>query len=509
MKIPKLKITVFDILFAVLSGGLTALSLPKFDLSFLAWVSLIPLFFLICKKTPKQAFTLGWIAGISFYAILIYWIPAVPAHYGNLSLFLSLIIYMVLVLFLSLFWAFFSYFASKINKSFPRLIFILLPFLWVSFEYIITHIFTGFPWGLIGYSTYENIYFIQIASITGIYGLSFLLVLFQSLFVLSIKFKKKYPFFIALILILLVHLGGFLRIKHNSSSQKTIQAAVIQGNVSSDIQWNQLTSNEIRSYFDDHMELSTKAISEGAQIIIWPEFTVPLCFSCNYGIYREFQQELLNYVNKHGCTLVVGTNEKTLSSGQTEYHNTALCIRPDLSISHYYKNHLVPFGEYIPYKNFFSFIKNFTHAIGEITPGKQLTLHKFNGYKFATPICFEIIFPDLVRRFTKKGANFLVTITNDGWYGESSAPFQHFSMAVLRAVENRRYLLRAATTGISGIIDPYGRIVSKTSLMTKAFLVEDISAYDRITFYVKYGDYLSLISLTLTGLFFILAFIKR
>ncbi len=156
-----------------------------------------------------------------------------------------------------------------------------------------------------------------------------------------------------------------------------------------------------------------------------------------------------------------------------------------------------------------SFISNFTHAIGELTPGSEYYLHEFNGIKFGTPICFEIIFPELVRNFVNKGAEFLVTVTNDGWYGKSSAPYQHFSMAVLRAVENRRYLLRSATTGISGIIDPYGRILAQSELDTEIYLSSDIYPIQDLTFYTKYGAAFPLLCLTLSGLFFILALIKK
>ena len=150
-----------------------------------------------------------------------------------------------------------------------------------------------------------------------------------------------------------------------------------------------------------------------------------------------------------------------------------------------------------------------THAIGDITAGTESVFHQFKGLKFGSPICYEIVFPNLVRGFAKRGANFLVTITNDGWYGKSSAPYQHFAHAVFRAVENRRFLLRAATTGISGIIDPYGRIIRQSELQTQTFLTADITPSDKLTFYTKYGDILPLASLTLAAIFFILAMIKK
>ncbi len=504
-----MKINKIDIILALTSGVLTALSAPKFGLSFFAWISLIPLLWAILKKTPAQSFLLGLIAGFSYNAILVYWIPAVPAHYGNLSIGISIIIYILLVLFLGLYWAVFCLLWSKIARSFPKLVFILAPALWISMEYILTHFFTGFPWGFIGSTQYANIWFIQMASLTSVYGLSFVLVLFQSLFLYSMKHRKKMPFFSVLALVLIIHLGGLLCVKKIPAVEGSFTASVIQGNVPSDIYWNQVTAQETWDLFNRHIELSHKASEEGAELIVWPEFSVPLCFSCSYGYFQDFKQELFRFVQETGCSLLLGTNEKTDSSGNENYYNTALCLKPDLSTTQYHKMHLVPFGEYTPYKKILSFIEKMTHAIGEISPGKQHNLHQFKALEFGSPICFEIIFPNLVRKFVKKGADFLVTITNDGWYGKSSAPYQHFSIAVLRAVENRRYLLRSATTGISGIIDPYGRILSKSKLMTQTHLTGIVTPSNKLTFYTRFGDVLPYLSLTLSLVFLILAVIKK
>ena len=504
-----MRIKIRDVLLVIVSGASTAFAFPKFNLSFLAWISLIPLLFVIIKFKPAKAFFLGFLAGISYNAVLIYWIPSVPAHYGNLSYGVSFLIYVVFVLFLALYWGIFCLVLSKINQSFPKFVFILSPFLWVALEYILTHLLTGFPWGLLGSSQYQNLPFIQMASLTGVYGLSFVIVFFQSMFVFSMKYRKRAPFFIALGLLIVVYLGGFLSMKESSLDENSFKGAVIQGNVSSDIYWNSITAEEIESLFRRHLELSHKVYQEGAQLIIWPEFSVPLCFSCSQDFYQRFKEDLFQFVQATGSTLLLGTNEKASSDEGMHYYNTALCLHPDLSMTQYHKMHLVPFGEYTPYKTIFSFIEKMTHAIGDITPGKKQTLHEFDSLLFGSPICYEIIFPDLVRKFVKKGAHFLVTITNDGWYGKSSAPYQHFSMAVLRAVENRRFLLRAATTGISGIIDPCGRVLHKSEMMTIAYFTEKISPSKKLSFYTQYGDVLSLLSLTFSLLFFILAMIKR
>jgi apolipoprotein N-acyltransferase len=500
-----LRIRGTDLLLVALTGILTALSFPKFNLSFLAWVSLIPFFFVLTHKTPKQSFVLGFVAGLSFNTILIYWIPDVPAHYGNLSTGMSLLIYIVFVIYLTLFWAVFSLCFAKIRKVYPNFSFLLAPFLWIGFEYILTHFLTGFPWGLLGYSQYKNLWFLQLASITGIYGLSFILVLFQSLFVYSMIQKRKTPFFLALLLVLIIHAWGWLSMPKNLESTGSFKAAVIQGNVSSDIDWNQISEQQKWNLLQRHLDLSRRAYEEGSGLIIWPEFTVPLCFSCTYGIFPEYKHRLLDFVEESGSTLLVGTIETALSQQDTLYYNTAICTHPGPQITQYYKMHLVPFGEYTPYKKVLFFIEKMTHAIGEFTPGYEHVLHEYRGKKFGSPICYEIIFPNLVRKFTKKGARFLVTITNDGWYGKSSAPHQHFAIAVVRAVENRRFLIRAATTGVSGIIDPYGRILARSEMMTQTYLTETIIPRDKLTLYSRWGDYFPLLSLTLGVLFLILA----
>jgi apolipoprotein N-acyltransferase len=502
-----LKTRGIHILLVIASGALTALSFPKFGLSFLCWISLIPLFFALHNKSAKQSFFLGFLGGIAFNAILIYWIPAVPAHYGNLSIGMSLLIYTVFVFYLALYWALFAWLFAKIQRTFPKSIFLLAPFLWIGFEYILTHFLTGFPWGLLGYSQHSNLWFIQLASVTGIYGLSFILVLFQSLFVYSMIHRRRAPFFLCLLLVFLLHFGGWLVMRNNPSMEDSFQASVIQGNVSSEIRWDQISDFQIREIFRQHLSLSVEANEQGSRFIVWPEFTVPLCFSCSYNIYPEFKRELSRYVQNSGTTLLLGTNETVMLQNIPHYYNTALCLHPDLSMSQYYKMHLVPFGEYTPYKKFFFFIEKMTHAIGELSAGNTFVLHRFEGKKFGSPICYEIIFPNLVRKFVKKGANFLVTITNDGWYGTSSAPFQHFAIASVRAVENRRFLLRSATTGISGIIDPYGRVLSRTGMMTRAYLTETVAPMDILTPYTRFGDFLPLVSLTLGAVFLILSLV--
>jgi len=495
-------------LLAILSGVLTAFCFPKFSFFFLAWVCLIPLLLSLLKKSPGQAFRIGFVGGFVYYAVLLYWIPYVPAHYGGLSPALSALIYFVLVVFMALSWGGFAYVFGRIGVSYPRGALVAAPLIWVSWEYIFAYLFTGFPWGLLGYSQVKNLPLLQTASVTGVYGLSFALVLLQGLFVLSIAARKRPPFFFGLSVVLFLHAAGLMSLRAPVSGGEPFAVAVIQGNVSSDIYWDRISGEEIEMLFDRHLDLSRRAAGDGAGLIIWPEFTVPLCFSCPEPFYVYLKEALFDFVRTTGRTLLLGTNETTVEKDETLYLNTALCLHPDLSMTQYHKMHLVPFGEYTPYKGVFSFIEKVTHAIGDVTPGRSQVLHSYEGKRFGSPICYEIIFPGLVRKFTKKGAQFLVTITNDGWYGESASPQQHFLIAVFRAVENRRFLLRAATTGISGIVDPYGRVLARSSLMTETYLGGRIRPIEKLSFYAQHGDILAYLSLTLGGVFFILALIK-
>ncbi len=501
-------------LLALASGVLTAAAFPKFNLAFFAWISLIPLLYALAKSPPRRAFGLGLAAGVVFYGVLVYWIPDVPAHYGGMSYILSLLIYLAMILFLGLFWAVFAMVLRTAHRAFPAAAWLAAPLFWVGFEYAVTHVFTGFPWGILGASQFRNTPLIQAATLAGAYGISFLLVFLQATFVLAVTRRLKEPFFAALGLLALAHGWGAYAIKRTSTELLAAAAgsfptAVIQGNVSSDIYWDAVSPEEVWRLFDEHMALTERAYDGGARLIIWPEFTVPLCFSCPGEPYEPMKAALQDYVRRSGATLLIGTNEQAGPPEERRYFNTAMCLQPDLRETRYAKMHLVPFGEYTPYKKIFSFIEKLTHAIGDITPGTEHVLHDYEGRRFGSPICYEIIFPALVREFTRRGADFLVTITNDGWYGPTSAPHQHFAQAVLRAVENRRFLLRAATTGISGVVDPCGRVLAESEIMTQTFLLGRIIPRRSLTPYVRFGDVLPVAGLTTAGLFLILALVRR
>ncbi len=490
---------LFFLTFPFLSGALTYLSFERFSLFPLAWISLsIPIYILISKK--RYPFLIGFSWAFSFYTISLYWLVNVMSNYGNLSLFLSIIFFLILVIALSSLFGLIFFSINSVINSFPSLEFITPPLFWVSLEYILTFLLTGFPWNLMGYSQIHFIPIIQLSSITGVYGISFLIIFFNSSIAKSLKsrdFKWLIP---SLILFIICLFYGIYLIDKGFKKEGSLRIAVVQGNTSMDDELFR-NANLLEKKFLDYLEMTKKAINQNARLVIWPETSVPILF--RYDIRKGIIFELSRNTNTFILASFTDWREG-------KFYNSVFLISPSNSISSVYdKIHLVPFGEYVPFKKIFGFFESITKEVGDYTPGSQIVLHSIDKIKFGSPICYEIIFPYMVRRFVKEGAQFLVTVSNDGWFGRSDAPYQHFSIASMRCVENRRYLLRATSTGVSGIVDPFGRVLKKIDLGKMEFAIEDIYPINEKTFYSKYGDILAKSCLTISSILFILSLWRK
>jgi apolipoprotein N-acyltransferase len=272
--------------------------------------------------------------------------------------------------------------------------------------------------------------------------------------------------------------------EQNVESTDTVRVAVIQGNIDQGIKWDEAFKQHI---LDIYLRLSAGTLDEQPDLIIWPETAAPFVFK-----YAPlYQDQLIQAVQQWQVPLLFGGVDVVFVPPPKKYYslNSAFLLshQGDL-VAQYDKIHLVPFGEYVPFKKVLSFVDRLVTAIGEILPGQEYTVMPFRDTPFSCVICFEIIFPNLVRKFVDNGARFVVTITNDAWYGRSSAPYQHFAMATFRAVENRVAIARAANTGISGFIDPMGRILARSDIFVEDALVYDIPVRATTTFYSQYGD---------------------
>lgn len=493
--ISQTKNNYIPIFLSVGSGCLLTAAFPKADIPFLAWIGLIPLFFAIRSVSVKESFRLGFIAGLIHYMTLMYWIIHAMNVYGKISLVLCVPVLFLFASYLSIYFAFYTAIVTAYCQT-PLKLAYLSPILWVALEYIRSSILTGFPWELLGHSQYRFLHFIQISDIVGVYGVSFILVGTNGAIFLSILgiFKKKWhqnsvtshQWMLVLLTtgIVLTAIWGYgkkqLSFYENNPVQNRIQVAVVQGNIDQMIKWKPAFQ---KSTVEKYLSLTQQASK--SELVVWPETATPFYFK--YDI--ELTHMVLEGVKQKGAWLLTGSPSFEEQNGGFVFFNSAYLIDPNGTIQHRYdKAHLVPFGEYVPLKEWLPFIGKMVEHVGDFKPGPVGKVLDVGTIKMGTLICYEIIFPYLSRAMVKNGASFLVNITNDAWYGTTSGPYQHFSLAVFRAVENKRPIVRSANTGISGFINAVGRIEQTTPLFQETTVVGEIAPSDVITVYCQLGD---------------------
>ncbi len=485
---------------AALSGILLTASFPPLNLWWLAWIALAPLLIAVKGMPPGKAFTLGLVAGMVHYLTLIYWIVVVLGHYGGLNVLLSVVPLLLLCAYLSLFPALFSLLYGLFGRR-PLPALLCGACAWVGLEYVRTVFVTGFPWCLLGYSQYGNLHVIQIADLFGVYGVSFIIVLsngaafqlWERMVRKSVPFPKWETLLTALCIgLTLVY--GHQRLAENErtdgTSRKTVKSAVIQGNIDQSIKWD--PAHQSRT-LDIYEGLTNGTTDFDPDLIVWPETAVPFFFQDQ----GDYGQRVIALAEASKSALLFGSPAYERTEGKLRYFNRAYLIDPEKrSVQHYDKVHLVPFGEYVPLKRFLSFIHRLVPAAGDFESGGQVRPLPLEGVSLGVLICFEAIFPDLARRVTGRGADILVNLTNDAWFGKTSAPHQHLCMAVFRAVENRRPLIRAANTGISATVLENGKIEASTPLFQEAVLTSTLRLPSpENTFYTRYGDLFARLSL--------------
>jgi apolipoprotein N-acyltransferase len=448
-----------------------------------------------------KAFRAGFLMGAVYFFGTLYWIYHSINHYGGVSLLPSLAVAFLLALYMSLYAGVFgALFSWKITKtSLPALF--LAPVFWVVLEFLRSYAMTGFPWSSLGYSQFKFLRIIQFADITGVHGVSFLVVAVNGALAdifITMNKRKAMPLFhlwptyvgAGLLCVAfasaLVYGNGRLREERPGLG---VKVSVVQGNIRQDLKWDKSYQTKVIGIYKS---LSYLANREQPSLIIWPETAVPFY----YGLDRELTDEIVRFQRTLGTRLLFGA---VTVKGEKRLANSAVMLNPDGSESYSYdKIHLVPFGEYVPLGRLLFFVNRLAEGIGDYAPGKRYLRAATPFGEFGTLICYEIIFPGLVRKFFKDGGDFIVTITNDAWFGRTPGPYQHFSFASLRAVENRKPVVRAANTGISGYVDSNGRIISSTSLFERTVLTEEIKTDSTRSFYSSYGDLFSYLCIVVT-----------
>jgi len=477
---------------AVLSGGLLTLSFSPNPFSFAAWFALVPLLIGIRKVSSFQAFRLGLLTGLAHYLSLMYWIVVVLEHYGNLHMAAALFSLLLLSLYLSLYPALFAAAAARLNNS-PVSPFLLAAY-WVALEYLRAHVITGFPWCLLGCSQYARIHLIQSADLFGAYGLSFLIVLVNGLVSRRIAMPLsrrtgtlRWDLPVAAVLIMAAWAYGHYRISEIEAwegAARPVEAAVIQANIDQSVKWDPAFQEKT---IEAYARLTRSARGFHPELIVWPETALPFFFQDD----PKKASRIFSLAAESKAALVFGGPAYRRQEGVVCYYNRAYLIGPEARhVSYYDKIHLVPFGEYVPLKRYFPFIRRLVEAAGDFAPGEKLRPLKTGDLSLGVLICFEAIFPELGRGLVQEGANLLVNLTNDAWFGRTSAPFQHLSMAVFRAVENRRPMIRAANTGFSAFVAPTGLIQARSQLFVQTILTGStpVAAFP-LTIYTRFGDF--------------------
>lgn len=479
-----------------LSAGLLVLTFPKYDLWPLAWVALVPFLLVLDVMKTNRAFRWGFVWGALFFFGTLNWFIHMSSTAG-IPYPLAVLAVVLLVSYLSLYFGAFAAFYYRARHQSLAWQMAVLPSGWVALEFLRDRLFSGFGWASLGYSQYTNPAVIQIADLTGVFGVSFLVVmgnvLFKAAATALVKKERLGPLvrpaacFFALLLA--VYGYGFFRMGPLPAGRGRLKVAVVQGNVEQVMKWTPDAWPEI---MDRYLELTRYASDLGPDLIIWPETSFP-----GY-IWDapERYDKLKRFVAEQGVPLLLGA---VVKEGEDYFNSAILLSENGEEAGRYDKMHLVPFGEYLPLRRQIPILADLV-PIEDFTAGRTPTL--FSSFRtqsggqgpFAVSICFEDAVPRVMRRLVKAGARFLVNITNDAWFLDTKEPYFHLQGAVFRAVENRRSLVRAANTGISGFISPDGRVTGRvqddrgdpTYIAGVAAAVVDLN--DEMTLYTKFGD---------------------
>jgi apolipoprotein N-acyltransferase len=476
-----------------LTGILLIASFPQFDQGYLAWVAFVPLIAFVSRaKTVAGAFFGGFAAGIISLFFLLNWVPAVLRNYGGVAGMLAWLAYGLMLLMLACFPGAACGAGKWVIKRGGESFILVFPAVWVLFEYAQSHLpFGGFPWILAGYTQSSYLGLIQIADVTGVYGITFLILwigvaIFWAAQHRGLGLTAYWPLTAGVLTLVMCLLYGRAALRHWERFQPESRVAMLQANLTVDDPARVVIEKLVHGYAG----MAAKLMSPSVDLIIIPESPSPVTFQ-NDPAYRQSLETLAKR-----CTLgLIFNNIRNLETdGNQQYFNSAYFMDRNGNLAGIYdKIHLVPFGEYNPGEKFFFFIRTITRDVGQFNPGNRHQVVTLDGRRINAVICFEAVFPELVRTFVRSGSQLMVNLTNDGWYGDSSAPYQHFAIVRWRAIENRRFLLRAANTGISAVIEPTGRVQASTGILQEAVCEGRFSFETHQTLYTRYGDVLVLL----------------
>jgi apolipoprotein N-acyltransferase len=516
--------TTTRLLLVLLSGAAMALAFPKFDVSLLAWVALIPLLYAVDGLAPGRVLLYAWLQGWVCFIGVLYW-AVIPLHsFAGTSLLVAvgpmLLLAAVEAIYGAIAVAASAYVKQRLNL--PWLL--ILPLAWTGMEWVRGVFPVGFPWGFVGYTAYRNLSLIQFAEFTGVYGISALIIFFNAVVYTVLceppaahRLKVRgLSVLTALMVAALVF--GTLRIRQlaHTPAKGTLKVAMVQGDIPQSIKWD---PNFLPSSFSVYVKQSEAAAKDHPDVIIWPEAAAAFYFEPDdmypRGLVRDarYRQLLLQLAQQVDEPLLFGAPAFAIRDREIDSYNRAYLVSGNGRIvAHYDKIKLAPFAEYVPGRAVLGyFVNKIVVGMGEFVPGERQTLFEVAGTRLGILICYEGIFPDLARRAVKEGADILVNITNDAWYGDSSAPFQLLAMSALRSVETHTPMVRVANTGISAVILPDGQITARTALFARGTEIESVAWRPVRTVYTIVGDVFaqSCLGLSIVALLLALFFRRR
>jgi apolipoprotein N-acyltransferase len=490
-------------LLAVASGILLALSFPKFGHGAVAWIALVPLLVALAgARSTSHGFRLGYLTGAVSSLGIVYWTSLVVVQYGGLSMPMGIAVMGLLCLALALFPCVFGWVTALLVRTWGLPALLAAPLVWVAMEILRSHTLFNFAWCLLGYSQHAFLPAIQVARFGAVYAVSFVVAASSTAIAYALVEPRRRRGGIALgagaLLVALVIGDGLAQLRAPVVESRRLTIGLVQAAIQQEDKWDPA---DAMTNFGRHLDLTRDAAARGARLVVWPESALPWLYDRNPAIAAQLQ----GLTRELGIHLLFGNDDREEGMGRRgRIWVGAKLLTPDGRVPfRYHKMRLVPFGEYVPIESVLTlggrYSARVVDAVGAFTPGTEYAVGEVDGNRLGVSICYEAIFPDLLREFSIRGADLLVNITNDGWYGRTSAPHQHFAMAVFRAVENGKYLVRAANTGITAFVDPRGRVLERTELFERRAIVRDVPIVPGTTFYARHGDVFAWSCLALTA----------
>ena len=447
-----------------------------------------------------RAFLLGVTTGLVYFAGTLYWVVETMRLHGGLPLPISVPVAALLVSYLAIYPGVFAVLLTGAVRRMGVAGLWLTPPLWVATEWLRAILGPGFPWVQLGASQATVLPVVQLASLVGVYGLSALLALVATAAVviaISRARAMRLASAVTAAIVIATIAWGAARVADGRLLDEgtALRVGLVQGSIPQDQKWDPRFSQGIVSRY---LTLSREVINNGADVVIWPEASTPFPLSAS----GPLAAPILALAAESTTPFIIGSDEVEAAGGgePPRYINAAVLVGSDGRLRQSYrKMYLAPFGEYVPFKSLLFFVGPLVEKVSDFTPGVEPVVLDADGRPISVAICYESVYPSLARQFVANGSALLATITNDAWFGRTSAPYQHFEQGAIRAVEQGRFLVRAANTGISGAVDPYGRVLATTPLFEPAALTVDVRLLTGRTIYSRTGDVVVYASLLIAG----------